>query len=163
MYDYGSQQAADEFLSASAGFLACYFFFILAIVAFMIWVWWKILTKAGYSGALAFLNLIPLGTFVLMMILAFGEWPVLRQLRAGGTGTYLPTPTAPAYQQPPAYQPPTYQPPAPPMAQEPAPPMAQEPAPPTYQPPVAPMPPEPAPPVYPPPASEEPPVDEPPA
>jgi len=154
MYDYGSQQAADEFLSASAGFLACYFFFILAIVAFMIWVWWKILTKAGYSGALAFLNLIPLGTFVLMMILAFGEWPVLRQMRGGGDA-YLPTQTAPTYQQPPAYQPPTYQPPAPPMA--------QEPAPPAYQPPAPPMPQEPAPPVYQPPTPEEPPAEEPPA
>lgn len=131
MNQYGySDQALEDFAGASAGIVACYFIFLFAIIVFTVWVWWRILSKAGYSGALALLNLVPFGTFVLMLMLAFGDWPALRQLRGGQT--FMPTQTAPSYQAPPPYEPPTYQPPSPPMAQ------APEPAAPVYQPPVAP-------------------------
>jgi len=37
---------------------------------------WKICVRAGFSGAWALLHLIPvIGAFVVMAILAFGDWP----------------------------------------------------------------------------------------
>jgi hypothetical protein len=37
---------------------------------------WKICTRAGYSGAWSLLHFIPfVGSFIVMAILAFGDWP----------------------------------------------------------------------------------------
>ena len=37
---------------------------------------WRICTRAGFSGALALFHLVPLiGSFVVMAILAFSDWP----------------------------------------------------------------------------------------
>ncbi len=44
-----------------------------AIIKFFLWV--KILSKAGYSKGFAFLLCAPFGAFIIMCILAFGDWP----------------------------------------------------------------------------------------
>ena len=37
---------------------------------------WRICARAGYSGALSLLHLVPfIGSFIVMGILAFGDWP----------------------------------------------------------------------------------------
>ena len=37
---------------------------------------WRILTRAGYAGALSLFHLVPvIGSFIVMAILAFGDWP----------------------------------------------------------------------------------------
>jgi hypothetical protein len=37
---------------------------------------WRILMRAGYSGALSLFHLVPvIGAFIVMAILAFGDWP----------------------------------------------------------------------------------------
>jgi hypothetical protein len=54
---------------------------IVALILFFIAIWWKIFAKAGYSGALSLLMFIPLVNFILLLILAFGEWPIHRELR----------------------------------------------------------------------------------
>ena len=37
---------------------------------------WRVLERAGYSGALSLFHLVPvIGSFIVMAILAFGEWP----------------------------------------------------------------------------------------
>jgi hypothetical protein len=37
---------------------------------------WRICTRAGFSGALSLLHLVPVvGTLVMMAILAFSDWP----------------------------------------------------------------------------------------
>jgi hypothetical protein len=37
---------------------------------------WRIFARAGYSGALSLFHLVPvIGPFIVMAILAFGEWP----------------------------------------------------------------------------------------
>ena len=37
---------------------------------------WRICTRAGYSGALSLFHLVPfIGGFIVMGILAFGDWP----------------------------------------------------------------------------------------
>jgi membrane protein YdbS with pleckstrin-like domain len=66
--------------AALAGLMAfgCVFWVILllAAIAFPIFCFWRIFTKAGYSGAMAFIWLVPVvGPIVVISILAFGTWP----------------------------------------------------------------------------------------
>jgi ABC-type spermidine/putrescine transport system permease subunit II len=58
----------------------------LAVVAFYIFLWWKIFSKAGHPGALSLINLaviIPLvGPLIVLGLLiwfAFSEWPALKR------------------------------------------------------------------------------------
>ncbi len=78
-------------------FFVVWMLFIVAMVALFIWFYWRIFQKAGFSGALALLNLVPgVGQLICILILAFGDWPVL-QGRSGPpvqTGYTPPTPTA---------------------------------------------------------------------
>jgi hypothetical protein len=58
-------------------FLALYCLFIVAIIAFQIFLFWRIFAKTGQSGAMSLIGLIPgVGLFVLLCILAFGTWPI---------------------------------------------------------------------------------------
>lgn len=52
--------------------------FFFAAFAFKIFLWWRIFSKTGYSGAFAFLILAPFGTLIMMCILAFSQWPVAK-------------------------------------------------------------------------------------
>ncbi len=62
-----------------AGFACVYLVLVFAITAFFIFCLWRIFSKAGYSGAMALLALIPgLGPIICLGILAFGQWPALR-------------------------------------------------------------------------------------
>lgn len=75
---------------------------ILAIV-----IWWRIFSKAGYSGALSLLMFIPIANLIMLLILAFAEWPIqaeLNQLRMMRSQQYPPNPQypqAPQYPQSP--------------------------------------------------------------
>ena len=88
--------------AALGTYIACIFFFALVIFGLMIWLYWRVLSKAGYNGAWALLMLIPgINTFVslgILLVLAFGDWPALRR------PAYAPAP--PAYQPPVAPPPP---------------------------------------------------------
>ena len=56
--------------------------FVLAMVAavtvFMVFLWWRVFSKAGYSGALGLLMLVPFGCLIMLCILAFSKWPSLK-------------------------------------------------------------------------------------
>ena len=52
----------------------------LVTIVFAIIIYWKIFSKAGYSGALSLLMLVPIANLVMICILAFGEWPIYREL-----------------------------------------------------------------------------------
>lgn len=57
----------------------------LAMGVLMIIAFWKIFAKAGFSGALALLLLIPLANLIIILYLAFSQWPIhdeLNRLRA---------------------------------------------------------------------------------
>jgi hypothetical protein len=54
----------------------------LVIVAFLIFIYWKIFSKAGYSGALALLLIVPIVNLILIIWFAFADWPILKRLRA---------------------------------------------------------------------------------
>ena len=46
---------------------------------------WRILVRAGYSGALSLFHLVPvIGSFIVMAILAFGDWPAGEANGEGG-------------------------------------------------------------------------------
>jgi heme/copper-type cytochrome/quinol oxidase subunit 2 len=84
-----SQQVAHIILAMMPMFLL----FGLAVMAFLIFLFWKVLTKAGLSGPLSLLVLLwPIGPLIVLCILAFSDWKV------------APIP-------PPAYYPPSYPPP----------------------------------------------------
>ena len=53
----------------------------LALLVFVVVCWWKVFSKAGYSGALALLMFIPFGELIMLCIMAFGKWPALKELQ----------------------------------------------------------------------------------
>lgn len=58
-------------------------FFLVAslIVTIIILIgWWKIWTKAGYSGWWSLLILIPIVNLLSLLYLAFGHWPIEKQI-----------------------------------------------------------------------------------
>lgn len=87
---------SEEVWAAMSAYFACLVFFAVLIVAFQIWLFWRILTKAGLNGWLSLLSLIGgIGTFAILLILALSEWPALRgpgsQGHAAPPGSYMPT------------------------------------------------------------------------
>jgi len=75
-----------------AGGVIVYLLIVCVMIAVFIWIYWRIFQKAGYNGALAFLNLIPgVGPLICILILAFGRWPIEDQLAASRGGVaYIP-------------------------------------------------------------------------
>lgn len=79
-------QSTHDAEAAAAGLagLGCFAVVILVLLglglfAFSIYCWWRIFSKAGYSGAMALLMLIPgIGALVMVLVLAFGDWPALK-------------------------------------------------------------------------------------
>jgi hypothetical protein len=45
--------------------------------ALLVWPCWRILKKAGLEPTLSLIALIPFGVFVVLLILAFAQWPTL--------------------------------------------------------------------------------------
>ena len=92
------QQAMNQMAGMGAGILAFAVLFSLAVTIFFIWIFWRIFTKAGLSGPLALLNLVPgIGILIVLGILAFSKWNVV--------------PVGPGYVSgPPSYPPPSYPP-----------------------------------------------------
>ena len=71
--------AAAGILALGCVFWAIFAVFMLALLVFQIWIFWRIFSKAGYSGAMSLLILIPgIGGIIVLCILAFGNWPILK-------------------------------------------------------------------------------------
>jgi len=61
-----------------AGFFGVILLFVLAFTAFWVFIYWRILKKAGLEGPLALLILVPgIGYIIVLCILAFSEWKVV--------------------------------------------------------------------------------------
>ncbi len=52
----------------------------LVVTALLIWAYCRIFSKAGYSWALGLLMLVPIANTIMPFILAFGEWPISKEL-----------------------------------------------------------------------------------
>ena len=106
LMDPQQQRAMNQLAGMGAGIMAFALLFSLVVTIFFIWLFWRIFTKAGMSGALALINLVPfVGPIIVLCILAFGNWNVV--------------PVAPGYAvstqpYPPAYPPAAYPPAGPP-------------------------------------------------
>src|SRR5438874_4477577 len=66
----------------------CVFIFAIALIALMIFVWGNIFKKAGYSFWFALLMIVPIANLIWLLIFAFSEWPIQKELDAarGGYG-----------------------------------------------------------------------------
>lgn len=92
--DHGSTEAAASVIASLA---LGYGIFLIVVVAFTIWIYWRIFEKAGYNGALSLLNLVPgAGPLICVIILAFGRWPIEDRLAAALGGTPTSPGSAPA-------------------------------------------------------------------
>lgn len=75
--DPQQQQLANSIAGMGAGIVAFALLFSLAFIAFMIWLYWRIFTRAGMAGALSLLFLVPaVGWLIVPCILAFSRWNV---------------------------------------------------------------------------------------
>jgi len=66
----------------SGCFLFFFIIFFLAVTVLMVWAYCKIFQKAGYHWALGLLTLVPIANVVIFLVLAFADWPILKELRA---------------------------------------------------------------------------------
>lgn len=59
--------------------------FVLAAVAIKILICCRIFAKAGYCWALGLLMLVPVADIIMAFVLAFGDWPVQKELRCSNS------------------------------------------------------------------------------
>lgn len=100
-----SDSSANGLGAIIGGALIVWLIIMLAIIVFAVIIYWKIFSKAGYSGAMGLLMFVPIANIIALCVLAFGEWPIyrelnqLRQMAAAGRGSqpgYMPYPQNPA-------------------------------------------------------------------
>ncbi len=65
-----------------AAFFGVYLIIILAIFILSCVMWYKIFSKAGYSGWRFLWLFVPIANLVILIMFAFSEWPILRELNA---------------------------------------------------------------------------------
>lgn len=53
--------------------------FVLAVIVAA--VWWQIFSKTGHGGWMGLLMLIPVVNLIMLLFLAFSDWPVHKELR----------------------------------------------------------------------------------
>ena len=63
-------------------FLALAIFVALIVTIINVLLYCKIFSKTGYCWAFGLLAFVPLGTLIMLLILAFADWPIRRELRA---------------------------------------------------------------------------------
>jgi energy-converting hydrogenase Eha subunit B len=74
-----NDDAGAAVLAAMAGMWLVLMLVGLVVLAFAIYCWWRICAKTGFGGPWAFLLLVPgFGPIILILLLAFGDWPALR-------------------------------------------------------------------------------------
>ena len=77
---------ANAIASAIAAFGLIWLLVCLGLLILGLVINWQIAKKAGFSGALSLLMLIPLVNFILLLVFAFTEWPIEQQLREAKAG-----------------------------------------------------------------------------
>lgn len=76
-------EAVAGLMAAFAGIWLFAMLLGLAGLAFAVYCWWRIFEKAGFGGPYAFLFCIPgFGPLIVVLLLAFGDWPALRNRSA---------------------------------------------------------------------------------
>lgn len=70
-----------ETVTHISGALAVLLFVYLALIVLSIIAAVKVVTKAGYSGWWVLIVLVPFVGFVMTLVFAFSEWPILREVK----------------------------------------------------------------------------------
>jgi len=78
-----------------AAVIGVYLVFLVVIMAVIIVPFWFICKKAGFTPWLSLLNLVPLGTLILLYVLAFAEWKVIPAAQMAWQPPYPPQPPFP--------------------------------------------------------------------
>lgn len=62
---------------------------IIAMIIGIVFIlpYWKIFSKAGFSGWMSLTQIIPILNFIILFYLAFAEWPVHRELNSFKQGS----------------------------------------------------------------------------
>ena len=55
---------------------------VAAALLTWILIWWRIFRRAGFHGAMGLLMLVPAVNLILLFVLAFGPWPVEKELKS---------------------------------------------------------------------------------
>lgn len=74
-YDTGTANAG-----ALTGIILSSVIFSLIAIIFAVIIYWRIFSKAGYSGAMGLLMFVPIANIIVLCILAFGNWPIYKEL-----------------------------------------------------------------------------------
>jgi hypothetical protein len=82
---------SQEFLGLGIG-LTILFIWMIVVLGMLVLVGtiaWKITARTGYPGPLGLLYFVPIANIVFLIVLAFSEWPIQRELSAlkKSTGT----------------------------------------------------------------------------
>jgi hypothetical protein len=78
-------QQVNEFLPSGVGqFFMTQTGAAVIAAALLTWtlIWWRIFRRAGFHGAMGLLMLIPAVNLILLFVLAFGRWPMERELKS---------------------------------------------------------------------------------
>jgi heme/copper-type cytochrome/quinol oxidase subunit 2 len=65
---------------ALTGIILSSVIFSLIAIVFAVIIYWRIFAKAGYSGAMGLLMFVPIANIIVLCILAFGTWPIYKEL-----------------------------------------------------------------------------------
>jgi len=60
---------------------------LLGFIILFVFLWWRIIEKTGYHGALSLLMFVPLVNIGFIVFLALKEWPIHKQLKEGSFST----------------------------------------------------------------------------
>lgn len=77
MNSYDTYGGADA--NALAGMMGAMGLVWLAVVVFFIFLYWKIFSKAGFSGWISLLLLVPIVNLIVIIWFAFADWPALKK------------------------------------------------------------------------------------
>ena len=65
-----------------AAFVGAYAIFVIIACLFYLLMAFMIVKKSGYNPWLSLLILVPIVNFIMLIIFAFSEWPVVKEVRA---------------------------------------------------------------------------------
>jgi len=89
IHSHGAEPAAA---ALGIGLILFIALIVLVVVVLNVIIWWKVFAKTGWSGAMGLLVFVPIANLVVLLMLAFAEWPIQRELAQLRRAQNLPQP-----------------------------------------------------------------------
>jgi hypothetical protein len=67
--------------SEAMGMMCVMLVVIGAVLVLFVVIWWRIFEKTGHGGAMSLLMLVPIVSLIMLLVLAFGDWPIQQEVR----------------------------------------------------------------------------------